>query len=225
MFSKTNFYVPQNLLDQAVAAIPDIDFKLTINQPTGRFFYDPWEVKKEFENTIWNDILKTLPSYIGEARIICLSPAKCYQSHADIDDRFHLNISGDEYSYLVNLESEQMFKIIKDNYWYTLDTSPRHSAINFGKIDRVQLVVRHLLKENKIDQSIFVKVSINELDDNNSRFLMDDVISPWLNKKSKCGKISDFNFTEKNISFKLDSNLEEELYNIIPKSFKLEILK
>jgi len=225
MFCKTEYRVTPELMESAVLAIPNIDFRLTINQPTGKFFYDPWVIKDEFKNTIWESILETLPTDIGEARIICLKPGRCYQSHADIDDRYHLNISGDSYSYLVNLETDTMYKIIKDNFWYTIDTSPKHSAINFGKEDRVQLVVRHLLKDCKFKNFVDIKISIDKLNDDDSRFLMDEQLSPWLNKKSKSKQLTNFDFTAKSISFRLDAELLDEIKSIVPSTFNLEIVQ
>lgn len=224
MFYRTVYKVTDEQMDMAALAIPHIDFRLTINQPTGRFFYDPWTIKDEFKNTIWEFILKTLPHNIGEARIISLKPGRCYQSHADIDDRYHLNISGDSYSYLANLETDTLYKIIKDTFWYTLDTSPKHSAINFGQQDRIQLVVRHLLRDYEFKNFIDIKITIDKLDDDDSRFLMDDQLSPWLNKKTKTKQLTNFEFTANSISFRLDSMLLDEIKNIVPSTFNFQII-
>ncbi len=90
MLTKLNYTVSADLLQEAANSLPSEDFKSSINSPTGSFFYDPWVIKPEFENTVWNKILSTLPFEVGEARIIVLSYGDCYQSHGDIDDRYHV---------------------------------------------------------------------------------------------------------------------------------------
>jgi len=104
------------LLDEAQGSIPSVESKLTINQPTGNFFYDPWEVKEEFKGTVWETLLNTLPLDIGEARIIALAHGTTYMSHTDIDDRYHLSITG-QYSFLINIDDEKMYPTIADGQW------------------------------------------------------------------------------------------------------------
>ena len=35
--------------------------KTPINEPTGSFFYDNWNIKEEYKNTPWATVLNTLP--------------------------------------------------------------------------------------------------------------------------------------------------------------------
>ena len=144
MINKTDYFVSISSIPQDVAFN---DEKIYLNAPTGDFFYDPWKIKDEYKNTYWDDVLQTLDFEIGEARIIKLSVGECYLQHADIDDRYHLNITGDN-SILINLENYEIFKIFKDGIWYEMDAGIIHSAVNFGQEDRYQLVVRKLLKKN-----------------------------------------------------------------------------
>ena len=103
MLTKLDYIVSQNLIQEALKLVDSSNFRLTINEPTGSFFYDKWKIKNEYQDTVWDKILRTLPDSIGEARIIVLQPGTCYQSHADIDDRYHLNIQAEQ-SYIINLE-------------------------------------------------------------------------------------------------------------------------
>jgi hypothetical protein len=189
-------------------------FKTTINQPTGDFFYDPWEIKQEFKNTIYEEALASLNTDIGEARFIILKPGSCYHSHADIDDRFHLNIQG-HYSYLINLDTQQMNLTYPDGVWYNMNAGPRHVAANFGSIDRIQLVVRQLLKKNYLTNPI----NVNLFPDVNlpkARFVFDDTISPWLNEANKRGIISNFSTDLQQIWFDIEKDAVNELTQRIP---------
>jgi hypothetical protein len=223
MLTKLNYTVSVDLLQEAANSLPSEDFKSAINSPTGSFFYDPWVIKPEFKDTVWSKILSTLPFEVGEARIIVLSYGNCYQSHGDIDDRYHLNISG-QYSYLMNLETETMYPLSADGVWYEMSAGSRHSAANFGYIKRIQFVVRKLLTRNTLTQPISIKVLYVGTDKDKVRFTFDDVISPWLNKANKKGVITDFNFAHNDVKFKIDEDNLKELENILPKDFEIEIL-
>lgn len=198
-------------------------FKSTINKPTGNFFYDPWIISDEYVDTVWNDILNTLPGNIGEARVILLKPGQCYQSHSDIDDRYHLNITGD-FNYLIDLDSETMHRNNNDCKWYLLDTSTRHTAMNVGETVRMQLVVRKLLQNNILKEPIKVKLSSITLSPDDARYKFDDVISGWLNRANKTGIINDFNPSLTHVTFNIENSCLIELEKIIPTDFKLELL-
>jgi hypothetical protein len=198
MLKQTKYTVPKELIARANIAIPNIDFRLTINKPTSDFFYDPWVIRDEFKGTVWDSILNTLPEIVGEARLIVLEPGKAYQSHSDIDDRFHLNIAGDNRSYLINLDNLNMHSTKLDYIWYDLDASPKHSAVNFGELDRIQLVVRKLLQRNTLVNPVRIKIS-------GDRFEFDDRISKLLNHLNKKGYISDFNIRGESVYVSIES--------------------
>jgi hypothetical protein len=92
MITATEYTSSLIQIKQAVDTVSSFDFRTTINQPTGNFFYDPWEVKDDFKDTIWEELLTSLDEPLGEARVIVLKPQMSYHIHSDIDDRFHLNI-------------------------------------------------------------------------------------------------------------------------------------
>jgi hypothetical protein len=223
MIFKTLYSITDIMLSQARDFIPSVDFKLSLNVPTGDFFYDRWEIKSEFKNTIWDEILKTLPDHIGEARLIVLSPGRAYQTHADIDDRYHLNLLGNN-SYLIDLDHQQMFPIECDNCWYHMSTQNRHTAANFGYIDRVQLVVRQLLKNNLLDESATIKICATITDADRARFIFDDQLSPWLNRANKEGIIRNFQNKKSEVIFCIERYSMQKLLDILPKEFKIEYL-
>lgn len=221
MLAKTYYSITEDLLTQARENIPDVDFRLTLNKQTGNFFYDPWVIKDEYKNTVWDSILQTLPFQLGEARIIILDPNSCYTSHGDIDDRWHLNIIG-ERAFVVDLSNNKMYPQIPDRYWYTMNAGPVHSAVNFNNKSRVQLVVRHLLNKNELESPVSVKIVPNS-NRTDMRFQFDQIISPWLNKANKRGIISDFVAHETSVSLKVHNKYLNELLEITPEYFKVEM--
>lgn len=220
MLTKTDFSVPKEYITSAVNQIPNIDFRLSINEPTGSFFYDPWIIKEEFKGTIWQDILNSLPGPIGEARLISLSPGRCYQAHADIDDRWHLNFTGTR-TFLVDIDSQEMYPLIPDSCWYVINAGKLHSAINFGRTDRVQLVVRMLLKDAMLHDSVPVKIVAENLTEDHARYVFDSTISPWLNFANKRGIMNNFNYSRTHVSFNLERQAVKELEQHLPENFKL----
>lgn len=220
MLSKTKYSVPYEWVREATTALPLIDFRHTINQPTGDFFYSPWEVKPEYKGTEWEKILNSINEPIGEARLIKLQPGQCYRSHADIDNRFHLSLISDR-SYLVDLDTDTLYPIKQDNNWYELNASVRHSAINFGSVDRIQLVVRKLLLKGNVVDPVSVTIQVKE-HISNFRFVFDDVFSPWIGQQDKQRSIDNFKIeSETSVSFTTDRSLLPNLQAICPKEFEI----
>lgn len=221
MISCTNIIVPSELFNKAIDNVPHVEGKFVLNEPTGRFFYDKWSIKEEFKNTVWEELLSMLPENIGEARLIYLRSATCYTTHSDIDDRYHLNLKGG-YSYLINLDTKDMFSVSQDRVWYDMNAGPRHTACNFGYCDRVQLVVRQLLRDSKLHNPIQITLSSNISDLEMARFIFDDTISPWLNNANKRHIINDFKLSGPDVVFNLEKQYLQSLLEILPKEFSYE---
>jgi hypothetical protein len=222
MIKETAYSVPEQLYSNCIQDLPNIDFKLTLNQPTGNFFYDPWIIKPEFKNTIWEEVLTTLPSSIGEARLIKLESGNCYFSHSDIDDRYHLTLTGKK-SYLIDLDNDKMFSLKTVGKWYTMDASVRHSAANFGDIPRVQLVVRQLLINSNITDVKRFNI-ILDVTKHDYRYEFDDIISPWLNKGCKAGYINNFSVDKNIVSFDLHNSFIQEFYKLTNNKFNISTI-
>jgi hypothetical protein len=223
MIKSIDITIDTHYIDEAVSMIHTDTFRTIINNPTGDFFYDPWDIKEEFKNTIWEKLLSSLPQPIGEARIIVLKPGSCYHSHTDIDDRYHLNLQG-QYSYLIDVDNTKMYETKTDGVWHIMNTSRRHVAANFGSIDRIQLVVRTLLKKNTLVNPIKVKINPKIVDIDKARFLFDDKVSNWLNKANKNNIISNFSTDLKTVSFTVEQSYLEELGTILPKEFSIDVI-
>jgi hypothetical protein len=209
MLTPTDYTVDPKIFQELCNQLPEKEMKTPINQPNGSFFYDPWVIKDEYKDTVWETIYNSLPVAKGEARIIILDPAQCYQVHADIDDRYHLNILGEE-CYLIDLVKYQMHRLTQDGIWYNMNAGLLHTATNFGRRSRIQLVVRHLLNQNKLKdpQRITITSSIN-LDD--ARFIFDNTVSVWLNTANKKGIIADFSYKNNQVEFDIEKTEIETL--------------
>jgi len=220
MLTKTSFKTTLDSLEIAKNNLPSDEFRLTINRPTGDFFYDPWVIKDEYKNTVWEEILNTLGIVPGEARIILLEAGKCYQSHSDIDDRYHLNISGDD-SYIIDLYRKMLFDLTPDGYWYYMDAGRKHSAANFGRGTRAQLVVRCLLLNGRNCEFVPVTIESTLNDKEQSRYKFDTCISPELNKQNKYQSIRNFSVKDNVVSFEINVKSLDALRGVIPEGFIL----
>jgi hypothetical protein len=220
MLTPTKYTVDTILFQKALNHLPKGEMKTTINEPTGNFFYDPWVVKDEYKDTVWETLYNSLPVTKGEARIIILDPAHCYQIHADIDDRYHLNILGEE-CYLMDLIREQMFRLEQDGVWYHMDAGLLHTATNFGRRARIQLVVRHLLKKNKLTDPVEITLSTIIANTDDARFIFDNTLSPWFNEANKLGFINNFTHSSTGVKFNIEKSKLDLLKNILPDEFKI----
>ena len=214
MLIKTEYSIPQSLLSSFSLDCFQT-MKTAINQPTGNFFYDSWIINEEFQNTAFDQILKTLPENIGEARIIVLESEKCYTKHADIDDRYHLNLYGDE-GYLIDLESNSMYHTNKDGCWYEMNAGILHSAASFGEHKRIQLVVRKLLIRNILKDPVTVSITTSG---NNPRYKFDNILSPWLNMANKNNIITNFQHKLDTVTFDVERLHLSDLKNKCPIDF------
>lgn len=214
MLQLTPYSVPLELIE-GIDKSQLTNLRESINQPTGDFFYDPWIIKDEYKGTVWEKLLAVFPNNIGEARIIILEAETCYTKHSDIDDRYHLNLHGDE-GYLIDLEALELYHLQKDGIWYDMNAGILHTAASFGEQKRVQLVVRKLLQKNLLEHP--VEVSILPGGDN-PRYTFDNKLSPWLNYANKTGKINNFRGNNGNVKFDIDREFLDELSDVMPKEF------
>jgi hypothetical protein len=205
MITLTDFTVSDKLLQEINKNIVD-QFdknKKVLNSPTGQFFYDPWLINDEYKGTCWEELLKTLPDNIGEARIIKLDPGTCYFSHCDIDDRYHLCIDNFK-SFLHCFENKISYTIEKNGHWYDMNAGLLHTAVNADSRPRYQIVVRHLLKRNVL--KLPVKCEFKFSNCYEARYLIDQKISQMLNNDNKKGLINNFNFNGTTYSVEIEKS-------------------
>lgn len=219
MIKKTNFEFPISDVQAVISSITNEDVVI-LNNPTGDFFYEPWHIKEEYKDTVFDKLLSVLPD-IGQARLIRLVSGESYFAHADIDDRYHMSIQGN-YSYLIDLETDTMHSVPVDGCWYIMDAGLIHVAANFGEIYRYQLVVRRLLSHSTSNDMVQVTVVPNTTHDK-LRYYFDATISGWLNRVNKQGLMDNFKITKTGCTLSLDKSLVEELKNKIHQDFEVLI--
>jgi len=193
--------------------------KITINCPTGDFFYDPWVIKTEYKDTAFETALRALPVNIGEARVIVMQRGTSYQCHADIDDRYHLTVKS-SYSYLVDLENDKIYPTVANGEWQLMDAGRVHSAVVFGEFNRVQLVVRQLLAKSIIIDPVQIEIITHG---DKARYIFDNTVSGWLNQANKTKIISNFEASSDRVKFIVESKYVCDLRKIIPSQFEIKI--
>ena len=218
MLVKTTITVPSDLIKNAEATSVGVA-KTSLNTPTGDSFYDPWILKQEFIGSVWEKLIAPLGSNIGEARIIVLDSPSGYTQHADIDDRYHLNITG-EGSYLLDLDDLKIHPLVNDGIWYTMNAGKLHTAIAVGKKHRIQLVVRKLLTHAILVNPINVKLTQV---DTNSRYDFDNSISSWLNQAVKRNILDNFRIEGNSALFAVENKYLHELITIVPSTIKIDM--
>ena len=188
MLQKLDTKTDSKILFDLVKHLPE--GKNVLNQPTGNFFYDAWEVLPEYKGTAIEDLLKQLPDH-GEARVIVMKPGESYSAHADIDDRYHVTLDAEQ-SFLHDIENEVMFPTQADDCVYLMNAGLLHSASNYGYKNRYQLVIRKRLKNNKeiYDPRQVLMTVKNPV--YNMRYLFDSSFSRMLNRFVKEGKVNNF---------------------------------
>jgi len=149
--------------------------------------------------------------------LIKLNYGESYIRHADIDDRYHLNLTGNN-CYLVDLDSLILYPLATDGIWYEMNAGKVHTAANFGNRIRYQLVVRKLLIHGIISTPVDVTIT-HDVDKDEARFLFDGTVSPWLNRMNKEQLLDHFEFKNGIIKFTVEKENLFELLDILPKEF------
>jgi hypothetical protein len=220
MIKKQRWQCPEGLIEQALKEHPVTGEGTVLNEPTGNFFYDNWKIKDLYKDTIWQQVLDTLPYSIGQARIIKLNPGDSYMAHADIDNRWHLNLTGEQ-SYLIDLDNKVMHECIRDNYWTYMDASRIHAATNYGSIPRLQLVVRELLFKSQQTINLVSIAMEPAYEQHDFRYKFDKIFSPFLNRVNQQRKLADFVHNTFTLSFKLERELLDEFKKLVNTDFKV----
>lgn len=209
---------PPGLIARALEEHPIVDEVVVLNKHDGNFFYGTWTIKEEYKGTLWEEILDTLPYTVGEARIITLAPGESYQSHADIDNRWHLNLTGDQ-SFLIDIDEQEMYKCNQNNYWAFMRAGRIHTACNFGSIPRLQLVVREPLRKSQQPQNLISVSIVQAVPAPENHYKFDNIFSPWLNKINEEYKMADFSASATLVTFKMEAKLKDELESIKTQDF------
>lgn len=219
MLTKTNLSVDVDKLLPLLANVEwDDKNRCQLNSPLGNWLYDLYEIKDAWKGTAFEELLVMLSKNypIGEARLIKLPPGTCYRSHTDIDDRLHINIIGNDQSYLLDLDEQVMYRTVTDKCIYYMDASHRHVAANFGSYDRIQLVVRVRLEKNDDPNYSMRTIKFNNIYDK-FRYDFDNTISQIISYQIKQKKIGFFDVNNNEILIKTDKETLDDIVNKIKK--------
>jgi len=196
----------QPIIDQVVGLT--INKRLDLNKPTGEYFNDPWETLPESKNTPLGDVLDSLQG-IGQARLLCLESAESYTAHADPDDRIHLAIITNPYSFLVDIDGNYLYHLPADGQLWHMDTGKIHVAANWGPRTRIHLNIRVLLP--KLDQNrktFHIKLIEGDFD---WKQLSYTPLMQYINKSVKKGTVTGFKaISDKELYLNLESTEEIE---------------
>jgi hypothetical protein len=223
MLTTTTFSVDLASIQDALTQLPTEGNRTILNKPTGNFFYDPWTIADEYKDTVWDTILSTLPGPVGEARVIKLDPGTTYYCHADIDDRYHLNLQGNQ-SYLIDISTQTMHKLQLDGCWYDMNAGRLHSAVNFGEVYRYQLVVRKLLVHGHIKNPVNIRIE-RLTTGNDFRYQFDQNVSPVLNKINKMQGMDCFSPSEHSAGLTIEEELLPMLSAALTDNFGIRYVK
>jgi hypothetical protein len=196
--------------------------RLSLNEPNGTFFSDPWKTKEEFVNTPLGNVLASLGP-IGEARLLKLASAETYTAHADPDDRYHLAIVTNPYACIINLDSGTTHHLPADGTVWTMDTRFIHIAANFGGRERIHLNIRVLLpKYNPTQQGLCLSIKDGDFDWKQESYIE---VMPFINRQIKLGNITGFdrlddrkfvvNVTDPNLLDDVVSRLQQKGFRVM----------
>jgi len=219
MITKQIWTCPEGLIEQALNEHP-IAESIVLNEPTGDFFYDNWQIKDLHKDTLWERVLNSMPMSIGQARIIKIEPGTSYMAHADIDNRWHLNLTGEQ-AYLIDLDEKVMYECERDNRWAYMDASRIHAATNYGSIPRLQLVVREPLRNSRQPVDLVSISMAPAYEQHDFRYKFDKIFSPFLNRANQKYKLANFAHTTLSSTFKLERELLEEFEKLVTPEFKV----
>jgi hypothetical protein len=184
--------LPQKFsIDPIVNQVNNLSFgkRLDLNRPTGKFFNDPWEVLPEFKDTPIGEVLKSIGN-IGQARLLKLESAESYTAHADPDDRIHLAIITNSFSFLVDIDDNKLYHLPADGQLWYMDTGKLHVATNWGGKARTHLNIRILLpKFDRSKKGLYFKVLGNAVDWKQVSYMP---VMQLVNKEIKAGRITGF---------------------------------
>lgn len=216
MLINTNYVIDIDpLLNELENVKWDDKNRSNINRPTGHWLYDSYEISDEWKNTEFEKLLLNFPWPVGEARLMKLDPGTCYRGHADVDDRYHLNLISNEHCHLIDLEENKMYPLLPDGYFYRMNAGKIHTAVNFGSTSRIQLVIRIPLE--CVETSTMIKMLIKCKEPSyDFRYQFDKFVSPVINKLIKDKTIGWFNpISDSEMSIKIEQNNAQEFLNFL----------
>ena len=188
--------------------------KLDVNQPTGNFFYDPWQLKPQYTGTVLHTLLDQLGN-VGQAKIVSIPPGQCYLAHSDVEDRYHVTLQS-EHSYVMDISNQKTHPCRVDDCVYHMNTAQLHSVMNAGYVPRIQLVVRQLLTRHQLVDPVHILIEATQAH-HNLRQQWDQSILVWCNLANKQGIMTNFDpmDSEARVQFDMESSHLDSLKEVL----------
>jgi len=181
----------ESLVKELDKAVWDSKNRCNLNKPTGNWLFDSYEILPEWKGSAFDTLLSGLPFRIGEARLMKLTPGTCYPCHSDLDDRYHINLTSNQQSYLIDLKNHVMHPVETDGKIYLMNANLLHTAVNFGDTDRIQLVIRKPF--DRISDEDMIEMTVKFINPKfNFRYEFDQRVSPVIGKLAKEKELSWF---------------------------------
>jgi len=194
--------------------------RIILNRSDSGLFTGKYTTLPQFQNTALGTLLEELGE-IGEARLLLLDSGDSYTAHTDPDDRYHLVIETNPYSYIMDIEQEKLIHLPADGTVWHMDTSKKHLAGNFGGTPRIHLNVRAKLP-NYIGNGIHLKIEGGDVDWKQVLYM--DTMS-YINKAVKDKKITGIErINERELLLNTSYEVVADIKDIVEKNnFKIKI--
>lgn len=194
--------------------------RIILNKSDSGLFTGKYTTLPEFQNTALGTMLEELGE-IGEARLLLLDSGDSYTAHTDPDDRYHLVIETNPYSYIMDIEQEKLIHLPADGTVWHMDTSKKHLAGNFGGTPRIHLNVRAKLP-NYIGNGIHLKIEGGSIDWKQVLYM--DTMS-YINKAVKDKKITGIEkINDRELLLNTSYEVIADIKDIVEKNnFKIEV--
>jgi hypothetical protein len=192
--------------------------RIVLNKSDGGLFTGAYTTLPEYENTPLGQFLNDLSwvaGDIGEARLLFLESGDSYTAHTDPDDRYHLVIKTNPYSYIMDIDEQRMIHLPADGTVWHMDTSKKHLAGNYGGTTRIHLNVRSKLP-NYTGNGIHLKIEGGAVDWKQALYM--DTMS-YINQSVKLGLITGIEkVNDRELLLNTDHEVLENIKNIVLKN-------
>jgi len=188
--------------------------RIILNKSDSGLFTGKYTTLPQFQNTALGTMLEELGE-IGEARLLLLDSGDSYTAHTDPDDRYHLVIETNPYSYIMDIEQEKLIHLPADGTVWHMDTSKKHLAGNFGGTPRIHLNVRAKLP-NYTGNGIRLKIDGGDVDWKQVLYM--DTMS-YINKAVKNKRITGIErVNERELLLNTDYQVIADIKDIVEKN-------
>lgn len=194
--------------------------RIVLNKSDNGLFTGKYTTLPKFQNTALGLVLEELGE-IGEARLLLLESGDSYTAHTDPDDRIHLVIETNPYSYIMDIEQERMVHLPADGTVWHMDTGKKHLAGNYGGTPRIHLNVRVKLP-NYTGNGVLLKIEGGNADWKQVLYM--DTMS-YINKAVKDKRILGIEkVNERELLLNTDVEVIADIKDIVEKNnFKITI--